>query len=85
MAIDWSVDRDGTAFPVLNNNGCPKKTILLIIPGLSGGNNNFFYSKRSAQGPEAGLQVRNTYHAWMQRIASAHAEVLLYRQRDRHR
>jgi predicted alpha/beta-fold hydrolase len=42
MAIDWSVDRDGTAFPVIDANGRPTKPILLIFPGLSGGNNNLY-------------------------------------------
>jgi predicted alpha/beta-fold hydrolase len=42
MAIDWVLDRDGTAYPVLDKTGCPTKPILLLIPGLSGGNNNLY-------------------------------------------
>jgi predicted alpha/beta-fold hydrolase len=61
MAIDWSVDRDGTAFPVLDNNGCPKKPILLIIPGLSGGNNNLYtlsvLRKAQKQGYKCGTLI----------------------------
>jgi len=42
MAIDWAVDRDGTSSPVLDDNCQPLKPILLIIPGLSGKNNNLY-------------------------------------------
>jgi len=42
VALDWSVERDGTGLPITGKDGKLTKPILLILPGLSGGNNNLY-------------------------------------------
>ena len=42
MALDWTIDDDGTAFPQLDKDGRPTKPILIVIPGLSGSNDNLY-------------------------------------------
>jgi predicted alpha/beta-fold hydrolase len=41
-ALDWSVDRDGTALPITGPDGKLTKPILILLPGLSGGNDNLY-------------------------------------------
>ena len=42
VALDWSIEKDGTAYPVRDSNGRPTKPILIVFPGLSGENNNLY-------------------------------------------
>lgn len=42
MAIDWTVEDDGTAYPQEGKDGKLTKPILLLLPGLSGGNDNLY-------------------------------------------
>ena len=42
VALDWSEERDGTALPITGQDGKLTKPILIILPGLSGGNNNLY-------------------------------------------
>ena len=41
-ALDWSVERDGSALPVVGADGMLTKPILILFPGLSGGNDNLY-------------------------------------------
>jgi len=42
MAVDWTIEEDGTAYPQVGKDGKLTKPILLLFPGLSGGNDNFY-------------------------------------------
>lgn len=42
MALDWTIDIEGNALPVMDKDGKPTKPILIIVPGLSGGNDNLY-------------------------------------------
>jgi predicted alpha/beta-fold hydrolase len=42
MALDWTIDQDGNALPVFDKDGRPTKPILIVVPGLSGANDNLY-------------------------------------------
>lgn len=42
MALDWTVDSHGSALPELDSNQRSKQPIMIIVPGLSGKNDNLY-------------------------------------------
>jgi predicted alpha/beta-fold hydrolase len=42
MALDWTIEHDGSALPIADDDGNLTKPILIIVPGLSGANDNWY-------------------------------------------